>query len=196
MDTTDAVILALPRTSIVATSQSLNFNPGQTVISVAAGIKHALLQVQVEPATLLRAMPVTAAACQASPTCLYPRDGRAVKLLSHLGPVHSFEVEAHFEAAAIVATYYGWLFALMGQTSGWLAEQGVAPQTANTLVAEMTGAAARTVTAQASDARALAEEIAPAGSFTRAGRDRLDACSALDAWVQACEVVLQKTRTP
>lgn len=196
LDSTDIVILALPRSSIVATSQSLNFSPGQVIISVAAGVKHARLQPQVEPATLLRAMPVTAAACQASPTCLYPHDQRAVALLSYLGPVHAFDVEAHFEAAAIVATYYGWLFALMGETSGWLAEQGVAPQTADALVAQMTGAAACTVTAQEADARTLAEEIAPPGSFTRAGRHQLDASGALDAWVRACQVVLQQTRTP
>ncbi len=194
LDTTEVVVLALPRSSIVATCQTQRFAPGQLVISVAAGVKHAQLLSALGPATLVRAMPVTAAACNASPTCLYPHDERAAKILAYLGPVHGFDDEAQFEAAATIAVYYGWLFALMGQTTSWLGDQGVPHGVATALVAEMTGAAARTVQTGGDDPQSLADEIAPPGSFTRAGLEHLAKSHALEAWVGACETVLERAR--
>ena len=55
LDTTEVVVLALPRSSIVATCQTQRFAPGQLVISVAAGVKHAQLLSALGPATLVRA---------------------------------------------------------------------------------------------------------------------------------------------
>lgn len=194
VDAAGVVVLALRPPDVVQTARALRFEREQVVVSVAAGSPLGPLARAVRPARAVRAMPVLSASLAASPTALHPDDAAARSLLERLGTVHAFAEETRFEAAAVMATYYGWLLALMDEVRGWLAERGVAAATAHVLVAQMTRAAAELCASGADDMGAAARAIARPGSYTALGLEALERRAGLGAWRGACDAVLEATR--
>jgi pyrroline-5-carboxylate reductase len=194
VDNADHIVLAVRPGQLAQVAGALNFRSDQVVVSVAAALNLASVQEAIGPATAVRAMPVLSAAISDSPTCIYPANDSAVRLFQHLGSVHSFDDEAAFATAAVAATYYGWLYALMDASARWLEGNGVATHTSRALIAQMTRAASSRALACGGDMGAMAAEIARPGTLTEIGMDFLSERGALEAWRDACQRVLDACR--
>jgi len=194
VDSADHIILAARPDQIVDVAGVLNFRAGQVVVSVAAALKQTTVQEAVGPGTAVRAMPVLSASIADSPTCVYPANDAAMDLFEHLGPVHAFDDEDTFAVAAVAATYYGWVYALMDTSANWLDCNGLTTDTSRTLIAQMTRAASNRALESGRDMGAMAADIARPGSFTGIGMDLLLERRALDAWSDACQSVLAACR--
>ena len=194
VDDSETVILAVRPTQMLALADELNFRQGQVVISVAAGVSFESLDRCVKPATLVRSMPVISAAFGESPTCIFPHEPKAIEFFSLLGAVHSYATEREFEVAMVMATYYGWVFALMAETSDWLKQHGLEEVSSEVLVAQMTRAAAGLSLNSTDPLRDITSAIARPGSFSLLGLESLMGDGALQSWRTACTRVLDKTR--
>jgi len=190
VDDADHVIFAARPDQVVDVAGCLRFRAGQVVVSAAAGVKQACVQEAIGSATAVRAMPVLSAAIVDSPTCIYPANDVAIGLFEYLGPVHVFDDEDTFTAAAVAATYYGWVYALMETSANWLHRNGVAADTSRALITQMTRAACNRCMESGRDMGAMTAEIARPGTFTGIGLNLLRERGALEAWSDACQSVL------
>jgi len=189
------VLLATPPNVALAAARAIRWRAEQIVVSVCAGVPLAPLAEAVRPARAVRAMPITAAAQGESPTPIFPRDPAAEALFARLGPVHPLDDEDAFEAAATIATYYGWVFAIIDEATRWAEDAGLPAETARLLVTETTRAAAGMVARrQGESAATLAETIAKPGSFTGHGLDLLRERGALDTFRAALDAVRARLR--
>ncbi len=194
-DACDLVILATPPGAALEAARAIRWRAEQVVVSVCAGVPLAPLAEAVRPARAVRAMPITAAVLGESPTPVFPGDPAAEALFARLGPVHPLDDEDAFDAAATVATYYGWVFALLDETTRWVEAEGVPAEAARRLVAETTRAAAGMAVRRPDESAAyLTETIAKPGSFTGHGLELLRARGALDAFRAALDAVRARLR--
>lgn len=194
VDDAENIVLAVRPDQVVDVAGALSFRTGQVVVCVAAALKLASVQEVIGPATAVRAMPVLSAAIADSPTCLYPRNETAAALFAHMGRVHAFDDEEAFAAAAVAATYYGWLYALMDAPARWLERNGVGTETSRALIAQMTRAAANRCLNGRDDMGSLAGEIARPGTFTAIGLDLLRERRMPEACRDACQMVFDACR--
>ncbi|MFO1089427.1 MAG: NAD(P)-binding domain-containing protein [Hyphomicrobiales bacterium] len=195
VDASDIIILAVRPYDTAALAKSLAFRDGQRVISLAAGVSHAELSPLVAPARLAVAMPVVAAEFGESPTLLYPDDASAKELLARCGPVIVLEDESQFMPAAVHACVYGWFQRLIDEMQSWTIAQGISPDTARLLTAQMMRAGATVARERTNTAVAdLVSELATPRSFTGAGLRKLDEKQVFDAWTVAMDHVLARLR--
>jgi len=171
----------------------VDFGPDHLVVSTAVGVSVDALIPAVAPAPVVRAMPLTCAAINRSPTLLYPEHLRARRLFELLGTVHALDREEPFGPASLVAAFYGWVYALLDKTIAWTAEAGVPPGLARELVLETARGAAEMGLAHPQEPLAdLLDSLATPGGITRQGLEVLEEREGLDAWVEALEAVLQQ----
>lgn len=191
----DVILLAVRPHQLADALTGLPFRADQTVVSLLAGTPIAAVARLCAPANVVRAMPVIAGAYGESPTAIFPDHDLARALLAPAGPVIPLSDEADFEAASVMACYFGWTQALIGAMTGWLLAQGIAEPTARSLVAGMTRAGA-TIPLMRPDVplASLLEELCVPGSYTRQGRDVLEASNAFAPWLEACDALLQRMR--
>jgi len=183
VDRSELVILAVRPFHAVEAMQPLSFRRDQIVLSFCAGVSSTALQPAVEPARLVMAMPVVAAAYGESPTLLFPDDGTCRALLAPCGPVIALAAEAQFTPASVIACYFGWVHELIGQMIGWTESQGIDPAAARLLVAQMTRAAATIIRERTDSSPAqLLAELATPRSFTLSGLEDLNREHAFEAW--------------
>jgi pyrroline-5-carboxylate reductase len=194
VDGAGLIILSVPPGNAVDVAASLDFKASHVVVCVAAGVNLEPVAQAASPAATVRAMPVTSAAVRESATVLYPDHAAARAALAHLGTVHTFDTEAQFEIAMVIATYYGWVFALMAEAADWLAEHDIDPAEAKRLVAQMTRGVCAMCMEGAKDMASEGREIGRAGTFTGMGLDKLERIDALSAWRETLEAVLEATR--
>ncbi|MEZ5773275.1 MAG: NAD(P)-binding domain-containing protein [Hyphomicrobiaceae bacterium] len=191
----DVLLLAVRPFQVAEATAGLPFRADQTVVSLVAGTPIAAIAAAVRPARVLRAMPVTAAEFGVSPTCLFPADPAIEALLAPAGPVIRLAAEAEFEAASVIACYYGWVQALIGETTGWLCRQGLGEESARRLAAEMTAAAARTVVERRDEPiDGLVAELCLPGSYTGQGLQILGKADAFGPWRTAAEALLMRMK--
>ena len=187
----DLVIVSTRPQDIVSACKSVSFRPGTTVVSTAAGITLDLLQPVSSPASTVRAMPITCAALNLSPTLLYPENNAARELFELLGTVHVLSEEGQFTPASVISAYYGWVYALLDETVKWTTDAGVPAKIAKDLVLETTrGACAMGLDRSNSELSELLESLATPGGITRLGLKTLHDRKSLDAWIEASDVVL------
>jgi len=191
----DIVLLATRPVQAAGAVEDLPWRAGQLLVCLCAGVPLARLAPHTGPATLARAMPLSAAAIGESPTCLYPDLAPARELLSRLGPVISLPDEAAFEAASVSGAFYGWVHALIGEVTDWCAAAGVPEKAARELTARTVGAAAGMVLHQTDTPFAeMMEELATPGGVTELGLETLHEEKAFAAWRAACAAVLARAR--
>ena len=133
---TNLIMITTRPEDTIAVSENLTFQSGQTVISVAVGLLLENLLASISPATVVRAMPISCAAINQSPTLLFPDNPQARSLLNHLGQVHVLPNEACFTSASAIGAFYGWIYALLDKTVFWTTQTGVPVQTARNIVLE------------------------------------------------------------
>jgi pyrroline-5-carboxylate reductase len=187
----DLVIVATRPGDACAACQAIAFRPGQTVVSVAAGLSLEDLIPAVAPARVARALPISCVALNESPTLLYPDQPHAHALFALLGQVHVLPDEESFTAASVLSAFYGWVYALLDATVVWTVQAGVPPQTARSLVLETVRGAADMALAQPDeDLAAMLDSLATPGGITASGLDILHHRGALAAWTGALQAVL------
>ena len=191
----DLIILATRPKDACGAVTGLPWRRGQLLISVAAGVSLARLSPLVEPAGVVRALPLSAAAIGASPTALFPEEARARALLAKLGSVHVLEDEHQFQVASVFGAYYAWLFAIAGEAAVWARQAGLNPQLALSLTTGcLGGAAAMMASAPDNDPRKTLQALATPGGITEAGLEVLQSRAGMAAWRQACDAALARLR--
>jgi pyrroline-5-carboxylate reductase len=195
-DVADLILITTRPADVVPACENIPFRPGQTLVTTAVGVPLAALQAAVDPATAVRAMPITCAAINHSPTLLYPDHPQTRALFERLGSVHILDDEAQFTPASAIAAYYGWVYALMDDVVAWTIRAGVPPQIAHDLVLETTrGAAEMGLAHPEQELSALLDSLATPGGITRQGIKILQDRQSLEAWIEALEAVLDRLRS-
>ena len=82
VDAVDLILLTTRRDDALAAVEGIAFQPGQTLVSTVANLPLASLEPAVAPATVIRAMPISCAALNQSPTLLWPDNARARALFA------------------------------------------------------------------------------------------------------------------
>ena len=192
----DLILLTTRPGDAVAACEGVAFRPGQTVVSVAAGLPLGTLKPAAAPATVIRAMPISCAAINHSPTLLYPDHPQARGLFTLLGQVHVLPDESRFTPASVIAAFYGWVYALLHETVAWTTSAGVPPQTARNLVLEtVRGAADMALARPDQDLDAMLDSLATPGGITEHGLTLLRRRGGLTAWREALDAVLSRLRS-
>ncbi|MQT15390.1 NAD(P)-binding domain-containing protein [Segnochrobactrum spirostomi] len=190
VQTSDLVVLAVRPASAPESVAGLPWRTGQVVMSVCAGIARA--QLSVEPAAIVRAMPLTAAEIRASPTVFFPRLPAAQAVLERLGPAIALASEADFEVATVVAAVYGWAQDLIRRTADWTTGQGMPAAEMRRLVALTFVAAGRMMAEKPVPMPDLMAELVTPGGITELGLRILAEGGQPALWDAACAAVLTR----
>jgi pyrroline-5-carboxylate reductase len=197
VDAADLVILSTRPGDVVAAIAGVAFRPGQAVVSVVASLPLKVLQPMVTPAMAVRAMPLSCAAINRSPTLLYPDHPPAHALFTLLGHVHPLPDESSFTSASVISAFYGWTYALLDEVVAWTVQAGVPPETARSLVLEAVRGAADVALAQPNESlAAILDTLATPGGITEQGLRILHQRQGLTAWSQALEALLDRLHGP
>ncbi len=192
-DAAELVIISTRPDDIDMALQGISFSSKQLVISVVAGVDIAALKELVEPAQVVRAMPISCVAINKSPTLIYPNHDIAHYFFSKLGQVHPLRNEQQFNpATALVGAYYAWLFPLMGQLNDWAVEQGLDKENARQLITEINqGASAMAIMQSDESFEDIWQSLATKGGISDRGMQTIDRLGGIDAWRTALSDVTQ-----
>jgi pyrroline-5-carboxylate reductase len=193
IDLCDCVVIATRPADCLQTLSSLEFKPGQLLISVIAGIEVEQLR-EVLPGDLeiVRAMPVSSAEAGSSPTLIYPDNALVQEFFDFCGNTIAVDNEAWFTQGSVLACVYCWFFSLYEE----LIQATTGPDLPAALSAELVmgmakGAAEQALAKTEISPGNIAESIATEGTFSKLGLDLLQQKSAFEPWGEACEL-LQK----
>jgi pyrroline-5-carboxylate reductase len=193
IDLCDCVVIATRPADCLQTLSSLEFKPGQLLISVVAGIEVEQLR-EVLPGDLeiVRAMPVSSAEAGSSPTLIYPDNISVRDFFDFCGNTIAVDNEAWFTQGSVLACVYCWFFSLYEE----LIQATTGPDLPAALSAELVmgmakGAAEQALAKTEISPGDIAESIATEGTFSKLGLDLLQQKSAFEPWGEACEL-LQK----
>jgi pyrroline-5-carboxylate reductase len=193
----EVIVLATRPPDALAALRGCAFRPEQLVISVAASVRLAELAAAAAPARVVRALPLSCAAVNASPTLLCPDDAQARMLFEPLGTVHALADEAHFIRASVISAFYGWVYALLDETVDWTAAGGLPPALARSLVLETVyGAASLALAEGEQPLTAILDALATPGGITRRGLTVLGQHGGLTAWPAALDAVYARLTDP
>jgi pyrroline-5-carboxylate reductase len=186
------LILSTQPKDVIDVGKSLKFRREHTVVSVAAGVLLDTLKPVVTPATTVRALPLSCAAINKSPTLIYPDHSQVHSLFSLLGDVHLVPNESLFTHASVISAFYGWIFALAIEVIEWLIRTGISSQTAKKLVLEtIEGMAAISLTQENCDLNDMLRTLATPRGITELGLNKLNEKKAIASWNDALEAVLK-----
>ena len=186
----DVVLLSVRPSDASCAVQDLPWRPEQTLISFCAGVT--ALSLNAKPSSVVRAMPMTAASINASPTVCYPAHPQAHSLLEKLGPVIALSSEDAFEIATVNAAIYGWAQALIRQSAEWATAKGGDPAAMRQLAAQTFVAAGRMLAETDRPMEDLLTELVTPGGITELGLNVLVREGQRQAWEAACDAVLKR----
>ena len=189
----DYIVIATRPPECLETIARLGFEAGQTLISVVAGIDiEQLRSVVPEEIRIIRAMPVSSAEVNASPTLIYPDDEFTREFFNFCGTSLVTDSEAYFNQGSVLACVYCWFFPLYQA----LIEANQGPRLPAKLSADLVmgmakGAAELALASHATTPGEIARSIATEGTFSKLGLDLLENEAAFEPWREACRL-LQK----
>lgn len=186
----DIVLLSVRPVDAPAAVAGLPWRAGQTLVSFCAGVS--ISNLEAGPADVVRAMPLTAAAINASPTACFPAAAAAIAVLEKLGPVIPLGSEEEFEVATVSAAIYGWAQDLIRQSAEWATAQGGNAAAMRRLAALTFVAAGRLVAETDRPMQTLIGELVTPGGITELGLDVLAKEGQPQAWQAACGAVFQR----
>lgn len=186
----DIVLLSVRPVDAPSAVADLPWRAGQTLVSFCAGVT--VSNLDAGPASVARAMPLTAAAINASPTACFPASASAIAMLEKLGPVIPLGSEEEFEVATVNAAIYGWAQDLIRQSADWATAQGGDATAMRRLAALTFVAAGRLIAETDRPMDALIEELVTPGGITELGLDVLAREGQPQAWHAACGAVLER----
>lgn len=187
VDCCDLVVVCVRPTEAQDVLQPLTFRAGQTVLSVMAGVAHAVVEKLVAPAAAAVAMmPGLANAFNCGPSVLYPVLGAARELLSLLGPVHCYDDRETFATASVMGAFSGMSMLMMADAIRWYTTNGLPPADARKLVAEILRGNGSALLARDLPADQVVCGVVTPGGITEQGRRVLDAGG---SWADALDAV-------
>ncbi|UNK40985.1 NAD(P)-binding domain-containing protein (plasmid) [Shinella sp. H4-D48] len=184
----DIVLLSVRPVDAPAAIADLPWRAGQTLVSFCAGVT--ISHLEAGPARVMRAMPLTAASINASPTVCFPAVEPAIGVLKKLGPVIPLGSEDEFEIATVNAAVYGWAQDLIRQSADWATAQGGDAVAMRKLAALTFVAAGRLIAETDRPMETLIGELVTPGGITELGLDVLASEGQPQAWQAACDTVL------
>lgn len=196
IDRSDAVFVSLPADTGAAELARLRFRPGQPVLSAMAGTGLRRLSEVVGPARAsIGMMPGYANAYRLGPCILCPGDGFWQDVLSAVGPVHVFDDEKLFTAAATFGAFSGATVGWMAQIIGWFEAQGLPAETARALVAGTLRGNAEVLLQEQRPLSDIAKGVTTPGGITLQLLDHLNGRGALAAWGEGLDAILRRIKT-
>jgi pyrroline-5-carboxylate reductase len=194
VDKSELIILAVRPDHMEAALAGLTFRPDQLVASVVAGASLKHLESFVSPAKVIRVLPISCVAINKSPILVFPKNQPIQTLFSLLGQVHVLPDEKTFTpGTALVGAFYAWIFALMDETAGWTADQGIDPTVARQLVIQtIEGACAMASHQKEKSLTQIWDTLATPGGISEYGAKILKERGCLKAWPDTLEAVTQK----
>jgi pyrroline-5-carboxylate reductase len=191
----DVVLLAARPPDLLNSCEDLPWSARQTVVSVAGGIARSAIESAVEPATVVRALPIAAAEIGESTTCLYPDNAVARKLFEPLGSVHSYEDEPTFDLASMQGVVFSVSHAVIRSITEWFERSGLTAEEGRTLTAKAIRAAAGMVlTHPEKSLDSIVAEYATPGSLTLLALERLRERNVFDGLQAALDSALARCR--
>lgn len=197
IDQADIVLLSVRPAGLDSLLQGLTFRPGQIVVSVIAGLTLEQLNQysNLQSTTLVRALPSASAEVNSGPVPLFPANDAVEALFDTLGQAVPLTSESLFDVALSHACLHGWSYFLVQQLIDWSIAQGMDESTARKMVAHSIGSAidfgeARPELSYGEIGRSIATE----GTFTLMGQQHIAANSGYQAWAEAMQAVLDKTK--
>ncbi len=190
---TNLIMITTRPEDTIAVSENLSFQTGQVVISVAVGLPLKKLLSTTAPATVVRAIPISCAAINQSPTLLFPDNHQARALLSHLGQVHLLPNESCFTSASAIGAFYGWIYALLDEIISWTTQTGVPHQAARNIVLEtVLGAVNMALNEPKKELNVILDTLATPGGITKQGLNVLHQHQALLVWTEALNSISKR----
>lgn len=193
IDRADAIFVSLPADSGAEELERLRFRPDQPVLSAMAGTGLRRLAEVTGPArACLGMMPGYANAYRLGPCILCPEDGFWQDVLATVGPVHVFEDERLFTAAATFGAFSGATVGWMAQIIRWFEAQGLPAETARALVAGTLRGNAEVLLQEPRPLPDIAKGVTTPGGITLQLLDHLEGRGALSAWGDGLDAVLRR----
>ncbi len=193
IDRSDAVFVSLPADTGAEELSRLRFRAGQPVLSAMAGTGlRRLAEVTAPARAVIGMMPGYANAYRLGPSILCPGDGFWQDVLSVVGPVHGFEDERQFTAAATFGAFSGATVGWMAHVIGWFEAQGLSPETARALVAGTLRGNAEVLLSEPRPLSEIAKGVTTPGGITLQLLDHLSGRAALSAWDEGLDAVLRR----
>ncbi len=187
----DIVIIATRPVDVVTVLEPLTLRADQTVISVAAGVDVATLQMLTKPALAVRSLPLSCVAIHKSPTLIYPRNSVASAFFGRLGQVYTLASEIEFPASsALTGALYAWMFALMQEASDWAVAANLPADLARELVQDSFEGAAAMAREQADKSLdVIWDSLATPGGISARGHKVIKEMGGFNAFTSALELV-------
>jgi pyrroline-5-carboxylate reductase len=186
----DVVILAVRPDAVSQAVTGLPWRENQVLISVCAGV--ALSAIAAYPAKIVRAMPLTAAEINKSPTVFFPDVPEVRDLIGMLGPAIALGSEHEFDVATVNAAIYGWAQDLVRQSVAWSSAQGADPSVMRQLISRTFVAAGELIAERPESIEALLSDLVTPGGITELGLKTLQESGQPEAWSKACEAVMKR----
>lgn len=190
VDVSDMVVLSTKPEHAEAAVTGLCFREGQILLSVVAGLPCEVLQPLVEPAMVVRALPLIGTQVGVGGTPIYPANASVEALLSAVSTIIVFDDEPQYELAAVSGCLNGWVYGLVAELQSWLESKGFEADKARTLAIEsFDGATSYAKHFPALSLQGQADHIGQPGTFTKTVIDAFEASGGNQALRDACEAV-------
>jgi len=189
----DIIILSIRPHDVKPVVEALKFEERQLIITVASGVSHQNLKNDVLPAELIRALPVSSAAVNHSPTLLYPENKKICHLLELLGTVIVLKDEEEFAIAAVYSAFYGWNFKFMEEIMKWGQNKGLSAQMTRAILQDMfSGMADMSKKDEKVPMGDIVETLATPGGITELGLSVINQGDGFEIWHDALDVVYNR----
>jgi len=190
----DFVVISTRPAQCLETLSSLEFRPGQVLVSVVAGIEieqlKSALNADIE---IVRAMPVSSAEAASSPTLVYPKNNFVCAFFDHCGQSIAVDNEQIFTQGSVLACVYSWYFVLFESLIEATRSSTLPKEIAAQLVMGMArGAADLALADNTRSPGEIATGIATEGTFSKLGLELLEQNQAFAPWRMACELLQEK----
>ncbi|MEO1613182.1 MAG: pyrroline-5-carboxylate reductase dimerization domain-containing protein, partial [Pseudomonadota bacterium] len=192
IDVADAVLVAVRPAQVDEALTDVTWPEDCLLISAMAGVKIDRLAALAHGARIVRAMPISAAIINASPTPVFPRDEVVEALFALIGAVIPMEDEAMLEVASANAAAYGWHFRLIDGLVKANVKAGLSNEAAKRIGVETLIAAARVALVGDRGGEEILKTLATPGGITAQGLALLDEADAFAPWDAAFAAVAER----
>ena len=194
VDNSDLVVIATRPPQCLETLSGLEWEAGQLLVSVVAGIEieqlHSALPREIE---VVRAMPVSSAETGYSPTLIHPDNSIVAEFFGYCGQSITVSEESTFAQGSVLACVYSWFFALFEELIQAIEGPVLPPELAAQLVMGMARGAAELALANPDRSPGeIARSIATEGTYSKLGLDLLEQNRAFASWREATELLGSK----
>ncbi|MBK0079801.1 NAD(P)-binding domain-containing protein [Kosakonia sp. S58] len=190
VDRADNLIVGVRPDALPQLASEIILRPGQTVISLVAGVSIPHLQALFRHDRIIRMMLTYAAEINRSTVVLSAYENEVVRYFSVLGEVTVLDTEDAFELATVSMCMNGWFYHLADGLQNWLLEKGMAQNDARALVlGAMRDCAEYAGHNSQKPLGTMLKAIATEGTYTAQGVDILEQQRSLQPWIDAANKV-------